>query len=76
MTETPRDRDPAGPEVLPDSGMDTGSDEGTPGERPAVPPEDALSRAAADDAPLPAADAGAESDGEADDGLDPQFSER
>lgn len=38
----------------PDSGMATGTGEGTPGERAAVAPDDEVAAAVQDDAPLPA----------------------
>jgi len=63
-------------ELPPDSGMETGSDAGTPGDRNQVliDPGDATAAAVADDAPLPSItpEGGA---GPQDDGLTPQFSE-
>jgi hypothetical protein len=81
--ETPRDGDidqgavtpdlPAGG-VLPadgvlESAMATGEDDGTPGERGPVDPDDVTAVAVADDAPLRSAG------GPQGDGLEPQFSE-
>lgn len=50
---TERDGAPTADDGLPDAGMDTGSDEGTPGEREPVDPADAVAVAVQDDAPLP-----------------------
>jgi hypothetical protein len=62
---------------LPDSGMDTGSDAGPPGERPQPlidgPPDD-VTTAVADDAPLDPA-AKPDRGGDPGDGLAPQFME-
>jgi|1185.fasta_scaffold313399_1 hypothetical protein len=82
--ETPRDGEieqgavtpdlPAGG-VLPadgilESAMATGEDDGTPGERGPVDPDDETARAVADDAPLRSTQGGSQGDG-----LEPQFSE-
>jgi hypothetical protein len=82
--ETPRDGDieqgavtpdlPAGG-VLPadgvlESAMATGEDDGTPGERGPVDPDDETAVAVADDAPLRSGNGGPQGDG-----LEPQFSE-
>jgi hypothetical protein len=84
MQETPRDGGieqgavtpdlPAGG-VLPADGvlegaMATGEDDGTPGERGPVDPDDETAVAVADDAPLTSAQGGPQGDG-----LEPQFSE-
>ena len=84
MQETPRDGDigqgavtpdlPAGG-VLPadgvlESAMATGEDDGTPGERGPVDPDDETAVAVADDAPLSSAQGGPQGDG-----LEPKFSE-
>ncbi len=61
---------------LPATGMETSSDEGTPGERGAVDPNDLFALAAADDAALPASstpDVG--EGGPQNDGLEPDFRE-
>jgi hypothetical protein len=82
--ETPRDGEieqgavtpdlPAGG-VLPadgilESAMATGEDDGTPGEREPVDPDDETAVAVADDAPLRSTQGGPQGDG-----LEPQFSE-
>jgi hypothetical protein len=82
--ETPRDGEieqgavtpdlPAGG-VLPadgilESAMATGEDDGTPGERGPVDPDDETAVAVADDAPLRSTQGGPQGDG-----LEPQFSE-
>jgi len=85
MQETPRDGDieqgavtpdlpvggvlPGGGVVL-ESAMLTGEDDGTPGERGPVDPDDDTALAVADDAPLRSVDGGPQGDG-----LEPQFSE-
>ncbi|MGN6332693.1 MAG: hypothetical protein ACTHOD_13730 [Motilibacteraceae bacterium] len=66
---------------LPEAGMDTGSDEGTPGEREPVDPADAVAVAVQDDAPLPPEVAGPPTGGSdidgagSSDGLDPAFTD-
>jgi hypothetical protein len=78
MTEqTPRDGDVTPGAVTPDqpptvleSAMATGEDEGTPGERGAVDPDDPTAIAVADDAPDLA-----ETGGRQGDGLEPRFTE-
>ena len=83
-TETPRDGDieqgavtpdlPAGGVLAPDSvlesAMATGEDDGTPGERGPVDPDDETAVAVADDAPLSSGEGGPQGDG-----LEPRFSE-
>jgi len=82
--ETPRDGDidqdavtpdlPAGGVVPADavleSAMATGEDDGTPGERGPVDPDDQTALAVADDAPLTSGQGGPQGDG-----LEPRFSE-
>ena len=81
--ENPRDGDIEQGAVTPDlpaggvlesgvleSAMATGEDDGTPGERGAVDPDDATAVAVADDAPLTSANGGPQGDG-----LEPRFSE-
>ena len=75
--ETPRDgRSPQGavtpdlPPTVLESAMATGEDEGTPGERGAVDPDDATALAVADDAPDVT-----ETGGPQGDGLEPEFAE-
>ena len=78
MTEqTPRDGDPSQGAVTPDqpptvleSAMATGEDEGTPGERGAVDPDDPTAIAVADSAPDVT-----ETGGPQEDGLEPEFAE-
>jgi hypothetical protein len=84
MQETPRDGDIEQGAVTPDlpaagvlpadgvleSAMATGEDDGTPGERDPVDPDDETAVALADDAPLRSAQGGPQGDG-----LEPQFSE-
>ena len=77
-TETPRDGDIEQGAVTPDlplggvleSAMATGEDDGTPGERGAVDPDDETALAVADDAPLSSGEGGPQGDG-----LEPRFSE-
>ena len=82
--ESPRDGDIEQGAVTPDlpaggvlsadgvleSAMATGEDEGTPGERGAVDPDDETAVAVADDAPLTSERGGPQGDG-----LEPRFSE-
>ena len=76
--ETPRDGDIEQGAVTPDlpaggvleSAMATGEDDGTPGERGAVDPDDETALAVADDAPLSSNQGGPQGDG-----LEPRFSE-
>ncbi|HEU4675961.1 MAG TPA: hypothetical protein VFS29_08235 [Motilibacteraceae bacterium] len=82
---TERDGAPTADDGLPDAGMetgmDTGSEEGTPGEREPVDPADAVAVAVQDDAPLPPEVAGRRAGvggadgagGPSGDGLDPAF---
>ena len=58
------------PPTLLESAMATGEDEGTPGERGAVDPDDATAVAVADDAPDVTEHGGPQGDG-----LEPEFSE-
>ena len=76
-TETPHDGDIEPGAVTPDlppgileSAMATGEDDGTPGERGPVDPDDETALAVADDAPLTSAQGGPQGDG-----LEPRFSE-
>ena len=75
--ETPKDGQVPQGAVTPDlpptvleSAMATGEDEGTPGERGAVDPDDATALAVADDAPDVT-----ETGGPQGDGLEPEFAE-
>jgi hypothetical protein len=76
--DTPRDGDIEQGAVTPDlpaggvleSAMATGEDDGTPGERGAVDPDDETALAVADDAPLSSNQGGPQGDG-----LEPRFSE-
>jgi hypothetical protein len=82
--ETPRDGDIEQGAVTPDlpargvlpadgvleSAMATGEDDGTPGERGPVDPDDETAVAVADDAPLSSSQGGPQGDG-----LEPRFSE-
>ena len=82
--ETPRDGNIEQGAVTPDlpvggvlaadgvleSAMATGEDDGTPGERGGVDPDDETAVAVADDAPLTSAEGGPQGDG-----LEPRFSE-
>jgi hypothetical protein len=76
--ESPRDGDIEQGAVTPDlpaggvleSAMATGEDDGTPGERGAVDPDDETAVAVADDAPLTSMKGGPQGDG-----LEPRFSE-
>jgi hypothetical protein len=84
MQETPRDGDIGQGAVTPDlpaagvlpadsvleSAMATGEDDGTPGERGPVDPDDETAVAVADDAPLSSPQGGPQGDG-----LEPTFSE-
>ncbi len=66
----------AGGDELPTTGMETASDEGTPGDRGPVDPDDLFALAATDDAPLPPSstpDVG--EGGPQNDGLEPDFRE-
>ena len=60
---------------VPDTAMATGNDEGAPGERADIDPDDEVAAAVEDDAPLPAGSPGASEGGPQDDGLSPQFRE-
>ena len=60
---------------LPDTAMQTGSDDGEPGERRPVAPGDVVAAAVEDDAPLPPGAPGATRGGPQGDGLEPQFHE-
>ena len=76
--ESPRDGDIEQGAVTPDlpaggvleSAMATGEEDGTPGERGPVDPDDETAVAVADDAPLSSSQGGPQGDG-----LEPQFSE-
>jgi hypothetical protein len=76
--DAPRDGDIEQGAVTPDlpaggvleSAMATGEDDGTPGERGAVDPDDETAVAVADDAPLTSSEGGPQGDG-----LEPRFSE-
>lgn len=76
--ETPRDGDIEQGAVTPDlpvggvleSAMLTGEDDGTPGERGPVDPDDETAVAVADDTPLSPSGGGSQGDG-----LEPRFSE-
>ncbi len=77
-SETPRDGDIQQDAVTPDipvggvleSAMATGEEDGTPGERGPVDPDDETAVAIADDTPLRPDDGGPQGDG-----LEPRFSE-
>ena len=58
-----------------ESAMATGEDEGTPGERAPVDPDDPVAAAAEDDAPLPEGQPGSAHGGPQDDGLTAEFRE-
>ncbi len=70
----PPEASPTADTVL-ESAMATGEDEGTPGEREPVDPEDSTAIAVQDDAPLPAGDPGSSTGGPQDDGLAADFRE-
>lgn len=58
------------------TGMETGTDAGTPGERGAVAQDDVVAAAVEDDAPLSSSRPEVPSGGEQDDGLTPSFSDQ
>ncbi|MDP9395517.1 MAG: hypothetical protein M3Q27_15230 [Actinomycetota bacterium] len=60
---------------LPDTAMATGNDEGEPGLRDTVAPDDVVGAAIEDDAPLPAEYAPGDGGGPQNDGLQPAFKE-